>query len=58
MTLEEYRLARNAWIRREYDNEIMKPVGMLGHWAWYVSKERKFKQLLESSGIKIPKLTD
>lgn len=55
MTLDEYKLAREAWVRREYDKLSQKPIGMLGHWAWYVVKEREFKKYLKDKGIDIPK---
>ena len=53
MTKEEYRLARNAWVLKQYDLEPKKPHNIVEHWAWYIKKEREFRQLLAGKGIKI-----
>jgi hypothetical protein len=56
MTKEEYIKARDVFMKEQYNKEPQKPNGMFGHWGWYLKKEREFKKLLETQGIKLPKL--
>ena len=51
MKIEEYKIKEDAWIKEQYQNETIKPVGMFGHWAYHVKKQQEFSKIMKNYGL-------
>lgn len=48
---QEYRITE--W--NKIKDNVNRPNGMFGVWGWHLQKEKEFKKILNSQGIKVDK---